>query len=290
MILLKPGMLSVIQDQGRTGYRSSGVAKSGAMDELAMGIANFLAGNSRNEAVMEMTIKGAALEIVKTARVAFFGADMKPELNSRRLPPNCSIAVKKGDILAFGYAQTGCRCYLAVQGGFDVKPVLGSRSTHLQAKFGGLEGRVLKKGDHLPVKPCFSKEHRDRSPTIWLNPGVSSYFTRETIRFIPGRQYSWFSEEARQLFLKQGYTLSPDSNRMGYRLEGEWPIMIKEKKEMITEGAAPGSIQVPGSGQPIILMTDSQPTGGYPKIGEVISVDLPVLAQKNQVTGSILRL
>lgn len=279
--IIKPGMMSSIQDQGRRGFQSLGVSTGGVMDPLAMKLANVMAGNPLDEAVIEMTMTGATFECGEPARIAFFGADMGAVLNGKQIHMGQPMELKKGDVLAFGYAQKGCRCYVAVQGGFDLEPVLGSQSTHLQAKFGGLKGRVLQKGDWLPFKrPLLSDHTRRIRWSFYLSPALSSYLGNRKIRFIPGKQYNWFTEEDRERFLNQSYQISADSNRIGYRLKGEQPLTGMERQELITEGTAAGSIQVPPSGEPIILMADRQPTGGYPRIGEVISVDLPVLAQK----------
>ncbi|MGG4040199.1 biotin-dependent carboxyltransferase family protein [Bacillus smithii] len=272
----KGGMLTVVQDLGRFGYQSYGFIVSGAMDAFAMKIANITVGNPENEAVLEMNFVGPTLLFEENMVISLFGADMLPEKNGEAIAHGKPISVKKGDVLRFHAAVKGSRCYLAVKGGFDLPPVLNSKSTHLSAKIGGFHGRKLESGDRIPIR-----QPSRILPVSWvIGNSYRHYIGTEdhTIRFVKGRQYDWFTEEAISRFQNEKFQITPQSDRMGYRLEGP-SLSLKKSKELITEGATFGSIQVPPNGQPIILMADRQPTGGYPKIGQVIQADLPKLSQ-----------
>ncbi|MBO0993919.1 biotin-dependent carboxyltransferase family protein [Bacillus sp. SD088] len=277
LYVIKPGMQTTIQDFGRHGWQSLGVSVCGAMDPWAARIANILLNNHENEAVLEMTVHGPTLEIQEDLFLAIFGANMDVTRNGKKLAQGKPVFVQKGDILTFGYAKTGMRTYLAVKGGFPLQKVLHSYSTDLKAKIGGLNGRALKEGDILPSK----SEVPSLAPDWGFPYHINNHYINKNcspIHFIRGRHYHWFKKESLQVFESSFFTIKPDSNRMGYRLSGpalEW----EESRELITEATTFGSIQIPPSGQPIILMADRQPTGGYPKIGEVIQSDLPRLSQ-----------
>ncbi|MCJ7842601.1 biotin-dependent carboxyltransferase family protein [Lederbergia sp. NSJ-179] len=274
--VIKAGMQTTIQDLGRHGWQSYGISVCGAMDHWAARLANFVLDNDENEAVIEMAFRGPTLKIQKNLILAIFGADMGAEWNGRRMEIGKPIFVQKGDILTFSYAKDGTRTYLAVKGGFFIEKVLNSYSTDMRTGMGGICGRALKKGDILPVK-----ESSDFHHALWGLPSHARNYIRENIipiHFIKGRQYDWFTKESLLLFESESFTIEPHSDRMGYRLSG--PVLNwKDSQELITEGTAFGSIQVPPKGQPIILMADRQPTGGYPKIGEVMTCDLPRLSQ-----------
>ncbi|WP_048600824.1 5-oxoprolinase subunit C family protein [Rubeoparvulum massiliense] len=275
--ITKSGLLTTIQDLGRLGYQSRGVNASGAMDTYAMKLANLLVGNNEQEAVLEMTLIGAHMVFEEERVVALTGANMSPTLNHQKVELGMPITVKVGDELRLKSASTGCRTYLAVQGGFALPDVLNSKSTSLKAKIGGFQGRPLEVGDVLLLQ---RSSHSTTHLNWKLSPWLFHYMDEEMpiIRYIQGRQYHWFTEETHQLFNQASFTISPQSDRMGYRLEGP-PLQLKVQQELLTEGTAFGTIQVPPNGQPIILMADRQPTGGYPKIGNVIQVDLPKLSQ-----------
>jgi antagonist of KipI len=277
VMIHKPGLLTTVQDLGRLGYQRDGIIVSGPMDRLSMRLANLLVGNKDNDAVLEISFVGPSLEFLVDTIIAICGGNLSPSINNQLIPVNKPIFVKKGDILEFGAIQQGCRSYLAFKHGIQVENVLGSKSTCLPAGFGGLHGRPLKKGDILPV---FQIPYK---PFSKLNWNLSSYFdqflfSNEPIRFIKGRQFDLFDDESITLFQKVSYVLTKDVNRMGYRLDGPKLSLIKAQ-EIVTEGVTFGSVQIPSSGQPIILMADHQTTGGYPKIAQIISSDLPRLAQ-----------
>lgn len=277
VIVLKAGLLTTIQDLGRYGHQRSGIIVSGAMDTLSIKLANLLVGNEMNEAVVEVTLIGPAFLFEVDSIIAICGANLSANLNKEPISLNKPIFVKKGDYLEFGSPIKGSRSYIAFRGGIQIEKVLGSRSTCLPAGFGGLDGRALRKGDILPISNSPYKTSKI------LNWKLSCYFDKllfntAAIRFIRGRQYHLFDDHSLYQFQTESFTLTKDSNRMGYRMEGP-SLRLKSQQELLTEGVAFGTIQVPASGQPIILMADRQTTGGYPKIGQVITVDLPRLAQ-----------
>jgi antagonist of KipI len=273
--ITKAGVLTTIQDSGRFGYQKLGVPCGGAMDDYAMRLANIAVGNDEEEAVIEMTMIGANYKFQEPAVICLTGADMNATLHGKKLELGRPYYIKAGSELRLQAAQNGFRTYLAIQGGIQIPPVLQSKSTYVKAQLGGLNGHPLKPGDVLPIKPP-----TQLPPTDWkLSPQLFSYINDTTIRVIPGKQYEWFTKEMIQTFTQHPYTITPQSDRMGYRLQGE-TLSIQKNNSLITEGTAFGTIQIPPDGQPIILMADRQPTGGYPKIGNVITVDLPKLAQK----------
>ncbi|MDI3481939.1 MAG: antagonist of KipI [Tepidanaerobacteraceae bacterium] len=272
--VISPGLFTTMQDMGRFGYESQGVPVSGAMDEFAFRVANMLVGNDENAPVLEMTLMGPALEAIQDTVVAVTGACMTPLVNGTQRPCWSCFPVKKGETLTFAPAKAGCRAYLAVPGGFEGDAVMGSVSTYIRGGIGGVKGRRLEKGDVLSLKrhASFSRFFKVREEYI------PQYLPEEEIRVIPGPQYDYFPKEAIELFTSSTYTITKDSDRMGYRLEGP-NIRAKETHDIITDGLLPGAVQIPGNGKPIIMLKDAQTTGGYAKIATAISVDLSRLAQ-----------
>ncbi|UED72540.1 biotin-dependent carboxyltransferase family protein [Brevibacillus sp. DP1.3A] len=289
--VVSPGLCTTVQDRGRYGYQRHGVNVGGAMDTLALQMANMLVGNHRDEAVLELTMKGPTLLFQKDMLVAICGGDLSPTINKNPIKSNRAVWVKSGSMLQFGHAKQGCRAYLAVAGGWDVPIVMGSRSTNLRAGFGGLAGRMLQAGDRLEHNPQSSfslylakqLEQKARgaafSNTNWFIPFGYVTKSREAIvRVIRGDQFDDFTSESRQSFFEQAFQVSPQSDRMGYRLTGP-TLALTSPLELISAAVTMGTIQVPPDGQPIILMADRQTIGGYPKIGYVATVDLPIIAQ-----------
>lgn len=271
--IIKGGTLTTLQDLGRKGWQSFGISAGGAMDQYAARLVNIVLGNKEDEAVLEMTLNGPTLQFYENTIIALYGADMKPKLNGRLIEMGKPIQVQVKDVLKFEFARKGMRTYLGVKDGFDIQSVFGSKSTNLKAGFGGFQGRALQQDDVLPIKNSLFL-----GDATWKLP---FHFYRKKpsfIRFVRGRQYDWFSPKSQQLFHSSTFTISSQSDRMGFRLTGP-PVIRKHPKELITEATTFGSIQIPGDGQPIILMADRQPTGGYPKIGEVITPDLSALSQ-----------
>ncbi|WP_042347822.1 biotin-dependent carboxyltransferase family protein [Bacillus massiliigorillae] len=275
--VLKPGLLTTIQDLGRFGFQKYGVIASGAMDPLSHRIANMLVGNKEDEAVMEITLVGPTLQFEQDVVIALCGADFSPLLDGKLISMWKPVIVKRGNILTIGSAKRGCRAYLSVSGGFAISEIMNSKSTYLRGKIGGFKGRALRKNDqiqltHLPLHINIRNNWR---PTTKLVPNLNS---NKIIRVIQGRQYHLFSEDSLNVFFSEDFEISISSDRMGYRLKGPH-LTLKNKKEMISEAVSFGTIQVPAEGNPIILLADRQTTGGYPKIAQVVSVDLPHLAQ-----------
>lgn len=277
--VIEGGLLSTIQDKGRFGWQKYGVIVSGAMDQEAMCIANWLVGNDESAATIEMTYAGPALYFEVSTWIAICGGNFNPLLDGQSVPNWRSVWIPQGSLLKFQAAQTGCRAYLAVAGGFEVDKVMDSRSTYLKAGLGGFQGRVLKTGDLLPIQ-----KQQEPSPALkrtnWyvsseIHPNI---IEENTIRVIIGKQFDLFSTKSKLYFFSQPFEISTQSDRMGYRLKGA-SLTLESPLEMISEAVVCGTIQVPADGSPIILLQDHQTIGGYPKIAEVISVDLTKLAQ-----------
>ncbi|ALI98705.1 5-oxoprolinase subunit C family protein [Rufibacter tibetensis] len=286
----KPGMLTTVQDLGRNGFQKQGMVVSGAMDAFALRLANLLVGNTEGEAALEITLVGPNLRFQEDCLIAMTGANLSPKLNGNPVPINRPIFVKKGVVLEFGAPVKGARAYLAVAGGFDVPRVMGSASTYLRAGIGGWQGRALQKGDELPVKGMsleqlhfWQQKSLGEESFLASKWGISSnlltaYAENPTVRVMPGPEYNLFSENAHETFWQDEFKVSTASDRMGYRLEGP-TLPLQEPVEFLSSAVTFGTVQVPSNGNPIILMADRQTTGGYPRIGQVASVDLPMLAQ-----------
>lgn len=277
VVVEKAGILTTIQDQGRFGYQQFGVSPAGPMDVEAFYLANILAGNDRGESALEITFQGPVLRFEEANVIAVTGGDLKPRLNGKPLPMYQAVAVRANDELAFGsMCGNGCRAYLAFAGGLDVPVVMGSKATLLRNQIGGLEGRKLKAGDVLRFSnPQKTLKHMDSRRLL------GRIYPRDeiTLRVVTGPQDSAFSEEEINRFFWYSGKITNEFDRMGCRIQREIPVRHKTDGNIITDGIAFGSIQVPTDGQPIIMLADRQSTGGYTKIGTVISVDLPVLAQ-----------
>lgn len=283
----QPGMLTTVQDCGRYGSQKYGVIVSGAMDLLSLRIANLLVGNQQDEATLEMTVLGATLEFEEDQLVAITGGDFQPTIDGNPAPMWRPILIRQGSILQCKSVIRGCRAYIAFAGGIQLPTVLGSKSTYVKAALGGFEGRALKKEDVLTCGTpsatgrAFQRQLETQTMPLPWSVDANAFFRfqqTETIRFIEGSEYARFTEDSQKTFERQPYSLTMEADRMGYRLQGE-ALQLSETFELLSEGVTYGTIQVPSNGQPIILMADRQTTGGYPKIGQVISADLPKLAQ-----------
>jgi len=286
----RAGILSTLQDLGRYGYQCFGVPVGGVMDEYSHRLANMLVGNPEPEATLEMTLTGPRLEFTQDTLVAICGGDFAPAIEGKSVPAARPVLLRRGCVLDFGTCRLGCRAYLAVAGGFDVAPVMGSKSTYLRGGFGGFQGRALRRGDLVAT----GEAHVNAYPSLrrLLEAGAAYAYPRwsvdansaflahghHRIHFTPGRHWELFTAETREQFAAAQYRIAPDSDRMGYRLQG--PVLtMKQPTEILPEAVTFGSIQVPPDGCPIVLMANRQTTGGYPTIGEVSAVDLPMLAQ-----------
>jgi antagonist of KipI len=290
--VLRAGILSTLQDLGRFGYQRFGVPVSGAMDEYSHRLANVVVGNPETEATLEVTLAGPRLALMRELLIAICGGDFQPSIDGRAVPVGRPLAVRAGCQLDLGACRQGCRAYLAVAGGFAVPEVMGSKSTYLRGTFGGFHGRALKRGDVLETGNPSELRYPGLQARIaageavayprWSLNANAAFLAHDhhRIRFVPGRYWSQFPESSRQQFCATQFRIAPDSDRMGYRLDGlALDVPVLRLGEIPPEGVTFGSIQVPPDGRPIILMANRQTTGGYPRIGEVASVDLPLLAQ-----------
>lgn len=268
--LLRAGPLTTVQDLGRTHWRDRGISRCGALDDLALAQANLLVGNESGAAGLEFTLGPATLRFAADGCIAITGTDADAMLDGRPVRPGWREAVRAGQTLTLAAPRERMRTVLAVAGGIDVPPALGSRSTDLKAGFGGFEGRTLRDGDTLPWRPPAG------APTRRVGLRAPPWDAR--VRVLPGPEHDDFSAAAHEAFWSADWTLTPQSNRMGFRFAG--PVLDRVTTgDLPSHGVLPGVIQVPPSGQPIVLLADAQTTGGYPKIGVVIAADLWKLAQ-----------
>jgi len=275
--VLSPGIMSTVQDLGRFGCARYGVAASGALDGFAVRVGNLLVGNDENAAVVETTLMGLRVKVLRDAVVAVTGGDLQARKGSEPLAMWRSHLVGEGETIVFSGPASGIRAYLAVAGGIQAAVVMGSRSTNLSSGFGGFEGRPLRKGDILAVEPV---QDAVRFAGRGFTPAaVPAYASPWCLRVIWGPQDDHFSEAGKQTFVSAAFTVSPDSDRTGIRLKG--PVVARRpalEESIISEGILSGAIQVPGDGQPIIILGETA-SGGYRKIATVISADLPLLGQ-----------
>ncbi|MBK2126219.1 biotin-dependent carboxyltransferase family protein [Fangia hongkongensis] len=288
----RSGALTTIQDLGREGYQQYGVIQGGAMDPSSARLSNIIVGNDENEGVLELCLLGPKLVFEKDCFIALTGAKAEIKINDIKAPQGRLIYIEKGATLDIGAFQSGVYGYLAIRGGFEIKKVLGSKSTYLRAEAGGFLGRALKVDDYLNIqatqtdKAGFNSlkemiQAKGFAYSKWSVARSFFYYPQniEIIRVTKGSQFDWFDEDAKKRFFSNKYQVSSKSDRMGYRLEGE---MIKKRdanKELISEPIALGSIQIPNDGQPIVLLADRQTVGGYPKIASVIFADIGKFVQ-----------
>ncbi len=282
MTILSPGPLSTIVDEGRFGYMRTGFSPGGAMDAYAMKTANLLVGNAPGDGTIEMTMMGISASFSCDTVIALTGADMSPMLDGEPIPMYKNVAAPAGAVLSMGAAVSGMRSYLAVAGGFDLPSVMGSMSTNLKCGLGGFEGRKLRAGDALPLRQSVPFALLGERSTTADN----NYPSAIGIRVLLGPQDDYFTDKGLTTFLESTYTVTDKSDRMGIRLDGE-AIENKEGVDIISDGIATGSVQIPASGTPIIMMADRQTTGGYAKIATVISADLTKIAQARP--GTLIR-
>jgi antagonist of KipI len=273
--VIRPGMLTTIQDRGRWGLQSRGVPVAGPMDPVSHRVANALVGNDADAATLEVTLIGPELEFEDERVVAVSGAEFAIALDGRAVPINAPFIVSAESHLRFGERRRGARAYLAIAGGIAAPLVLGSRATHLISAMGGIEGRPLRAGDRLPLSdPALAR----RTAPALAQPIVALPEGHATIRVLPGPQRALFADDALDALQSAPYSIAPNSDRMGFRLNG--PRLAHARGADIISDATPlGVLQVPASGQPILLMADRQTTGGYAKLATVISADISVAGQ-----------
>jgi len=271
--VIRPGLLTTVQDSGRYGYQQYGVPVCGAMDGYAFTVANLLVGNNEWDACLEISLLGPCLRVLGDTVVAVTGADLNPTVNDKPLSMWEAARVRCGDIISFGEPGTGCRSYLAIAGGIDVPEVMGSRSTYVRSRLGGLDGRPIRSGDSLHTggsRPVLTaKLPRQYIPEL---------MAENTLRVILGPQHDRFTEKGIHTFLSSEYTVTAQADRMGCRLEGP-PIEHIHGADIVSDGIPPGAVQVPADGLPIVLLADRQTTGGYTKIATVSTIDLSKVAQ-----------
>jgi len=271
----RPGLLTTIQDLGRFGYQQYGIVASGVMDTFSMQIANLLVGNNRADAVIEVSLSGPTFEALDDMIIAICGGNLSPMIDGEKIEMWRSFLLKRGQTLSFGEPISGARAYLSIAGGIDTPTIMGSKSTYLKASIGGFHGRALQKGDIIEGLGLFEKRRVGRKIN---HEDIPKYQDTVQVHVVIGPHEDSFTDDALTRFFSSEYKITPQSDRMGYRLSGT-SIEHKQESEIISDAIPFGGIQVPANGQPIILMSDRQTTGGYPRIGTVISVDLPYLAQ-----------
>ncbi|HBU8522043.1 TPA: biotin-dependent carboxyltransferase family protein [Klebsiella aerogenes] len=267
---IRAGMYTSVQDGGREGQRQWGISRCGALDKPAMTIANLLVGNAPETAALEITLGQVDVQFTRHCWFALTGAACEATLDGAPVWLGWRMEAKAGQRLVLKNPQHGIRSYLAVAGGIDVPEVLGSRSTDLKVGIGGIEGRRLQDGDQLKIGKS--------SRRFIASRGVKQLPIGNIIRALPGPEYHEFDSVSQESFWRSPWKLSPQSNRMGYRLQGQ-PLKRTTDREMLSHGLLPGVVQVPHNGQPIVLMNDAQTTGGYPRIACIIEADMYQLAQ-----------
>ena len=290
--ILRPGLLTTVQDLGRPGYQHIGVVVSGALDAVALRVANLVVGNTEDAAGLEITLLGPTIRFEADHLIALTGADLSPTLDGQPMPMHRPVAVRAGTVLAFGAARAGCRAYLAVAGGLAVPLVLGSRATYLRAALGGWHGRAAQAGDELPVGEPTATGQQLRhliAPASLAARWAAARWTpgpvlcptpcpQPILRAIKGPEYEQFSAASQRAFWHEPFAITPAADRMGYRLHG--PGLQREiATELLSSAVTFGTVQVPPGGQPIVLLADAQTTGGYPRLAQVITADFSVLAQ-----------
>jgi len=284
-IIRQAGIQTTVQDLGRPGWQHAGVPEGGAMDRVAHRIANLLVGNPDGAAALECPLGSVALQFTAPALVALAGRDIAASLDGVTIPAWQPFRAETGALLAL---HTGCRTSVAIAGGIDVPVVLGARGTSMRAGFGGFHGRALRRDDILPIgeptplgKQMVSRlVEAGRMIADWgAGPALRpSYAIQPTVRIIEGPELRWLTDASRERFFGASFRVAPESDRMGFRLQGP-TLALTRSMEMLSAGVTVGTIQLPPGGAPIVLMADRQTTGGYPRLGDVIAYDLPLLAQ-----------
>ncbi|HUP95875.1 MAG TPA: biotin-dependent carboxyltransferase family protein [Burkholderiales bacterium] len=276
--VIAPGVHTTVQDRGRVGFQDIGVPTSGPLDRMSLRLANALVGNDAGTEALELLVQGPTLRVLAgSVRVALVGCNASLEIRTpvpRQIPAGQSVKLARGEVFRVGALGDSLCAYLAIEGGLAVSTVLGSASTYVRGAIGGLHGRRLQRGDTIPLKLDSAAERRERTLATPLELALD-----QTIRVVMGPQAEYFTDAGVRTFFSSEYVVSHHADRMGYRLEGP-TIEHAKGYNIVSDGIVTGSIQVPGSGKPIVLMVDNQSTGGYPKIATVISADIPVVGRR----------
>jgi len=283
--VIKPGLLTTVQDLGRPGYFHLGIPIGGAMDRLALRAGNMLVGNDEGAAALEAVFMGPELAFDSDALVAVTGADMPAFVDGQERPGWTSFEVKAGQTLSFGFLKSGARVYIAISGGIDTPPALGSRSTYAIGALGGVDGRAIAEGDSLPLgKGGAGKAGATVAPDLRQGPGSPA-----ELRILPGLYWHRITEEAQKNFFADEWAVAPEADRMGYRFRNGRPLEFVDREQPFGAGSDPsnivdgcypyGSVQVPGGTEPIVLHRDAVSGGGYFMIGTVISADMDLIGQ-----------
>ncbi|WP_417436806.1 biotin-dependent carboxyltransferase family protein [Idiomarina abyssalis] len=284
--VIKPGLATTVQDQGREGYYHLGIPPSGAMDQYSMTLANLLVNNQENDAVLECSLLGPELQFLQDAMIAVCGARMSPKIDGTIMPLDTSFSIKAGQTLSFSYPVAGARAYLAIAGGIDLPLALGSRATYTLGSLGGYKGRRLETGDELPIGTSKQKAEEGQSIPATLLPTIEKH-TR--LRIIPGMYIHRLTEESVSRFYEDRWTVGSEADRIGYRFKGGRPMNFHPRQQPFGAGSDPsnivdacypiGSIQIPAGKEPIVLHRDAVSGGGYATIGTVISADMDLIGQ-----------
>ncbi|KHE71548.1 biotin-dependent carboxyltransferase family protein [Halobacillus sp. BBL2006] len=284
--VIKPGLQTTVQDDGRIGYYETGMPPSGALDQYSYGIANLLVGNDKGAACLEITMMGPELAFEKDSTIAITGGTIPPKINGEDVPMWETLEVKEGDVLSFDFVKQGARAYLAVAGGIDVPVIMDSRSTYTLCGIGGYEGRALEADDSLSIGNM--KERDIKIGTSVPEQYVPQFTTKHDIRIIIGLCSYRLTEESKQRFLDLEWTVTPEANRVGYRLKGERLDFVPREQpfgagsnpsNVVDLGYPIGSIQIPDGVEPIALLNDAVTGGGYATVATIISTDLNRIAQ-----------
>jgi len=287
--VIRPGFLSTLQDAGRWGYQAQGVPVSGAMDRDAMTQANLLVGNPHDSVVIEMALHGAEFEAEADMLIALSGGGSAAYVDEIKLPFDRPLGIPRGTIIRFLPASFGRFTYLAVAGGIDAPVVMNSRATYLPSRFGGLDGRALQREDRLTLyQPGNAVSARiwklrqwNKGPVgeaYWARPSYHKLYLPKVVRVLEGPEWHWFTEVSRRQLFGTPFYRTADSNRMGYRLQGP-SFERAHAGELISTAVSAGTVQCLPNGALVVLMADSQTTGGYPRIGQVAAADIPLCAQ-----------
>ena len=275
ILIQKPGIFTTVQNLGRYGYRRFGINPGGVMDRDAVRLVNNLLAKEEDATVLEMHFPAPQMLFEREATIVIGGAEFEPRIDDRPIPCWAIVNVRQGSTLTFLGKKLGNRAYLAIRPGLDVGAWLGSRSTNLSAKIGGFSGRRLEAGDRIEFDGDMPIPSKSAQISLWFIPKYSS---SPTLRVLPGAEFEKLTEAGRQAFLNGDFKISNKSDRMGFRLKGD-PVDLLDPDEMVSSPVSFGTIQLLPDRQMIILMADHQSTGGYPRLANVITRDLPLLAQ-----------